>query len=65
MKRPKKKVAKVTEVFHDMIGPNGIRVIDPRDRVHLECGHYIDEKKARFHGHTRRCSVCQTKKVPA
>ena len=63
MRRPKRQILKVTEVFRDAIGPRGIRVVVPKDRIHLECGHYIDERKQIFHGTTRRCAVCQTRKA--
>lgn len=65
MRRPKKKIVKVTETLHNAIGKRGIRDIVILDRLHLECGHYVDEAKARSHGPTRRCAICQTKKVPA
>ena len=65
MKRPKRQILRVTEVFHDAIGPRGIRESNAFDRLHLECGHYVDEKKSRTTRGVRRCAVCQTKKVPA
>jgi hypothetical protein len=52
-------------VLHEIMGSRGIKDVGAFDRVHLECTHYVDEKKQIIHGRTRRCAICQTKKVPA
>jgi len=66
MKRPKRRVVRIEETLHHDYNGQGILDVVVKDRLHLECGHYIDEAKGRVHkGDKRRCHICQGKKVLA
>jgi len=65
MKRPKRKIVRVEEVFHEVIGSRGIRDLVAKDRLHLSCGHWKDVPKRRSHTGSERCAICQGMKIGA